>query len=154
MIHIACIEGDKESQFTFEEIAAVLRARGFENQLRLYTSPAQALEQIPLERPEIVFVDVRLYDGRKQVGLDLTRALRNHPLCRRTALVGMAEYPTPADQTAALMAGCHEFMAKPVRYQAVEDAIIRLVIRGEGPGSPPPPPQTPPQPDRPATPPQ
>jgi CheY-like chemotaxis protein len=133
MIHIAYIESDKHSLFTFEQIAVVLRARGFDNQLHVFSAPDQALEMIPLERPDIVFLDLRTYEGRRQVGLDLARALRNHPLCKRTAVVGMAEYAMPADRTAALSAGCHDFLPKPARYQAIEEIIIQLVLQPAAP---------------------
>lgn len=125
MIHIACIETDPQSRFTFEQIAILLRARGFDNQLRFYPSPQDALEIIPRERPDFVFLDSRARGNLKPAGLDLARALRQHPLCQNVVIVGMAEYAMPADCSAALAAGCHDFVPKPVRYQAVEDVITR-----------------------------
>lgn len=126
MLYIAYVENDERSRFTFEQIAVLLRARGFNNEVRYYASPEEALDKIPLERPDIVFIDMRLTNGHDTAGLELTRALRQHPLCRRTALVGMAEYAMPADRTAALAAGCDDFLAKPVRYQAVEEIVVEM----------------------------
>lgn len=120
-MYIAYIENDEQSRFAFEQIAVLLRASGFEHELCFWPSPGEALAQIPHERPDIIFVDVWL------AGLDLIRDLRQHPLCKRTVIVGLAAYPMPADRTAALAAGCDEFLAKPVRYQAVEDAISTLL---------------------------
>ncbi len=127
MIHIAYIEGDKRSQFTFEQIAQVLKAKGYDNQLQVYSQPEQALECIPLERPDIIFLDMRTTTGRKPAGLDLARALRQHPLTRNTFLVAMTDYAMPADRSAALSAGCHEFLSKPLRYQSVEEVITHLL---------------------------
>ena len=129
MLHIAYIESDRHRQFTFEQIAVLLRANGFDNQLRFYPDPATAIEQLPVDRPDIVFVDVRARTERRPSGLDLVRALRQHPLCKGTLIVGMAEYAMPADRNAALAAGCNGFVPKPVRYQAVEDAIQQQITR-------------------------
>jgi CheY-like chemotaxis protein len=127
MIHIAYVESDKHSRFTFEQITVVLRARGVENQLHFYDTPEEALQVIPSERPDIVFLDIRTHNGHHPAGLDLARMLRQHPLCRNMAIVAMAEYAMPADRTAALAAGCNDFLSKPMRYQAVEEAIVHLV---------------------------
>ncbi len=128
MFYIAYIEGDPQSQFHFEQIAVLLRARGFDNELSVYTSPDDACEKIPYERPDIVFIDLRTHTGRNTAGLELARTLRQHPLCKTTIIVGMADYAMPADSTAALASGCHVFIAKPARYQAVEDVITRQVL--------------------------
>jgi CheY-like chemotaxis protein len=125
MIHIACIEPDPQSRFTFEQIAVLLRASGYPNTLRFYLSAQEALDSIPRERPDYVFLDSRLRSPGKPSGLDLVRTLRQHPLCRGIVLVGMAEYAMPADSSAALAAGCHDFVPKPLRYQSVEDVIAR-----------------------------
>jgi len=125
MIHMAYVENDRRSQFTFEQIAVLLRARGFTVELRIYSDPDEALRHIPAERPDIIFLDIRPYGARKGSGLDLARAFRQHPLCRNTVIVGTADYAMPADRKAALLAGCHDFVPKPVRYQAVEDIIVQ-----------------------------
>jgi len=125
MIRIACIESDRRSQFMFEQITVLLRARGFNTELYIYPDPEEALRHIPVERPDFVFLDVRPHNSRKRSGLDLAHTFRQHPLCRNTVIVGMADYAMPADRTAALMAGCHDFVPKPVRYQTIEDIIVQ-----------------------------
>lgn len=128
MLHVAYIENDKHSLFTFEQIMIVLRARGVDNSLYVYTSTEEALKNIPLQRPDIIFLDLRINNGRKPSALDLVRTLREHPLCKKTILVAMADYAMPADRSTALAAGCHEFLAKPVRYQSIEETITHLVL--------------------------
>lgn len=124
-IHIAYVENNPDRQFTFEQIGVVLRAKGIENLLLTYTAQHDALESLPAERPDIVFVNLRMRTGRHTAGLDLVRALRRHPLCREMVIVGMAEYAMPADRSAALAAGCDDFVSLPARYQDVEDVILR-----------------------------
>lgn len=129
MFHIAYIESDRYCQSAFEQITVELRAQGFDSELHLYHSPAEALSQLPLERPDIVFLDVRARTERKPSGLDLVRALRQHPLCKRTVIIGMAEQAQPADRNAALAAGCNDFVPKPISYQIVEDVIQRQLLQ-------------------------
>jgi hypothetical protein len=59
MLHIAYIESNLHYQFTFEQITVLLRARGYDNELAFYPDPEAAWPQLPLQRPEIVFLDVR-----------------------------------------------------------------------------------------------
>jgi CheY-like chemotaxis protein len=129
MLHIAYIESDRHRQFTFEQIAVLLRANGFDNRLSFYSNPTAAIDHLPGTCLDIVFVDVRARTERRPSGLDLVRTLRHHPICRDVIIVGMAEYAMPADRNAALAAGCNDFLPKPVRYQAVEDVIYQHVGR-------------------------
>jgi CheY-like chemotaxis protein len=129
MLHIAYIESNPHYQFTFEQITVLLRARGYDNELAFYADPEAALAQLPLQRPEIVFLDVRHRTERRPSGLDLVRALRRHPLCQKMTIVGMADYAMPADRNAALAAGCSDFVPKPLRYQAIEDIVTQHVLQ-------------------------
>jgi CheY-like chemotaxis protein len=124
MFHIGYIENDPARQFAFEQIAVLLRARGFDNDLQIYPHLAQAFDQIPQDRPDVVFVDVHAQTEHRPAGLDLVRALRQHPLCQKTTIIGLADYAMPADRRAALAAGCNDFLPRPLRYQAVEDVIL------------------------------
>jgi CheY-like chemotaxis protein len=124
-IHIACVENDPGPQFTFEQIAVLLTARGINNTLQFYDSRSAAINSLPAERPDIVFINLRMRTGRHSGGLDIVRALRQHPLCDNMVLVGMAEYAMPGDRAAAISGGCQDFVALPIRYQDVEDVILR-----------------------------
>jgi CheY-like chemotaxis protein len=124
-IHIACIENDPSRQFTFEQIAVLLKARGIDNALQFYDSLLAAINNLPAERSDIVFINLRMRTGRHFAGLDIVRALRQHPLCENMVPVGMAEYAMPGDRAAAISGGCQDFVALPIRYQDVEDVILR-----------------------------
>jgi CheY-like chemotaxis protein len=125
-IHIAYVENDQLHQFTFEQIATVLKAGGIDNTLHIYPTQLAAINHLPYERPDIVFVNLRMRNGRHTAGLDIVRALRHHPLCQTTAIIGMAEYAVPVDNAAALAAGCHGFVPLPARLQEVKNVILSL----------------------------
>jgi CheY-like chemotaxis protein len=124
-IHIACIENDPNRQFMFEQMAVLLKARGIENALQFYDSWLAAINNLPAERPDVVFINLRMRAGRHTAGLDIVRTLRQHPLCESMVLVGMAEYAMPGDRSAAISGGCQDFVSLPARYQEVEDVILR-----------------------------
>lgn len=125
-IHIAYVENDSHRQFTFEQMTVLLRARGIDNILQLYDTQQAAINDLPYERPDIVFVNLRMRNGRRHTaGLDIVRALGCHPLCNTTVIIGMAEYAMPVDRSAAVAAGCHDFVPLPARFQEIEDVIVR-----------------------------
>lgn len=122
MLYIAFVATDKHTLFAFEQISVLLRAQGIYNTVRAYTSVSDALEQIPGERPDLVFIDLRL-SASSRTALDVIRTLRQHPLCKKSIFVGIADYATPNDRSVALGAGCNLFLPKPLRYKDVEDLI-------------------------------
>jgi CheY-like chemotaxis protein len=126
-IHIAYVDNNQLHQFTFEQIVTRLKTRGIDNILHVYNTQQAAINHLPYERPDIVFVNLRMRNGRHTAGLDIVRALNHHPLCRKTAIIGMAEYAIPADHAAALAAGCQGFVPLPVGFQQVANVILPLV---------------------------
>ncbi len=133
MIKIAYVEDEARNHFTFEQYAILLRAHGVENALSIYTTGEEALQTIPDDLPDIIFMDVRLPGI---TGLDVTRQLRLQEKLKTLPIIALTAYAMPADRQAALDAGCDDFLAKPVRYQAVEDVIRRYVpIPSESPES-------------------
>jgi two-component system cell cycle response regulator DivK len=124
VIKIAYVEDEARNHFTFEQYAILLRAHGVENALSIYTTGEEALVAIPGNVPDIIFMDVRLPGI---TGLDVTRQLRLQEKLKALPIIALTAYAMPADRQAALDAGCDDFLAKPVRYQAVEDVIRRYV---------------------------
>ena len=130
MIKIVYVEDETRNHFTFEQYTILLRAHGIENSLVIYTTGEEALQAIPGAIPDIIFMDVRLPGI---TGLDVTRQLRLQDTLKSLPIIALTAYAMPADRQAALAAGCDDFLAKPVRYQAVEDVIRRyLLARTEG----------------------
>ena len=125
MIHIACLAQDAPSRLAFDHFSILLRANGYDNTMSFYTTPQDALETMPLERPDMLFFDMRIPGGMQPGGLELVRILRRHPLLCKTTFIAMVEYPMPADETAARAAGCDGLLSKPARYQRVEEFVAQ-----------------------------
>jgi two-component system cell cycle response regulator DivK len=124
VIKIAYVEDEARNHFTFEQYTILLKAHGIENALSIYPTGEDALKVIPTNIPDIIFMDVRLPGI---TGLDVTRQLRTQENLKTLPIIALTAYAMPADRQAALDAGCDDFLAKPVRYQAVEDVIRRHV---------------------------
>jgi two-component system, cell cycle response regulator DivK len=124
VIKIAYVEDEARNHFTFEQYTILLKAHGIENTLSIYMTGEDALKAIPDNIPDIIFMDVRLPGI---TGLDVTRQLRTQDKLKTLPIIALTAYAMPADRQAALDAGCDDFLAKPVRYQAVEDVIRRYV---------------------------
>ena|SRR5690242_4413231 len=124
LIKIAYVEDEARNHFTFEQYTILLKAHGVENSLSIYTTGEEALTAIPKDIPDIIFMDVRLPGI---TGLEVTRQLRQQDKLKELPIIALTAYAMPADRQAALDAGCNDFLAKPVRYQAVEDVIRRYV---------------------------
>ncbi|MBN1562346.1 MAG: hypothetical protein JXA10_00790 [Anaerolineae bacterium] len=129
-IHIAYVDNNQLHQFTFEQVVKVLKAGGIDNTLQIYDTQLTAINHLPYERPDIVFVNLRMRNGQHTAGLDIVRVLRTHPLCQTIVITGMADYAMPADHAAALAAGCHNFMPLPVRFPEVENIMLSLCASG------------------------
>jgi two-component system, cell cycle response regulator DivK len=125
VIKIAYVEDEARNHFTFEQYTILLRAHGIDNALSIYMTGEDALKAIPTDVPDIIFMDVRLPGI---TGLDVTRALRKDDKLKALPIIALTAYAMPADRQAALDAGCDDFLAKPVRYQAVEDIIRRYLV--------------------------
>ena len=124
MIKIAYVEDEARNHFTFEQYTTLLKAHGVDNSLVIYSTGEDALQAIPNAVPDIIFMDVRLPGI---TGLDVTRELRTQDKFKKLPIIALTAYAMPADRQAALDAGCDDFLAKPVRYQAVEELIRRYL---------------------------
>jgi two-component system cell cycle response regulator DivK len=124
VIKIAYVEDEARNHFTFEQYTILLKAHGVDNTLVIYPTGEDALQAIPNALPDIIFMDVRLPGI---TGLDVTRELRTQDKLKKLPIIALTAYEMPADRQAALDAGCDDFLAKPVRFQAVEELIRRYL---------------------------
>ena len=87
----------------------VLESFGFF--VREACSGLDALALAQVSRPRIVLLDIVLpeIDGRQ-----LARMLRADPVTRHAALLAVSASTAPEDRDSALIAGCDEFVSKPV----------------------------------------
>jgi two-component system KDP operon response regulator KdpE len=96
--------------------------------LREATTIAEARQILEHEPIDIILLDVQLPDG---LGLDLATEFRRggHD---DTAIVALTASVLPADQQAALDAGCDAFLAKPYPAATLVSIISELAIERRG----------------------
>ena len=83
---------------------------------------AQARALLAVRGVDIVLLDVQLPDG---LGLDLANELRSEGV-RRPAVLALTASVLPADQQAAIDAGCDAFLAKPFAASQLIRTLQRL----------------------------
>jgi CheY-like chemotaxis protein len=90
--------------------------------LREAATLAEARALLSSETFDVLLLDVHLPDG---LGLDLAAELRRGPP-GRPAILALTASVLPADQQAALDAGCDAFLAKPYPALELVSAVRRL----------------------------
>ena len=111
-------------------VRAIL-ARAGEPQLRdldlLEAGSLRAARMLLAEHAiDIVLLDVRLPDGN---GLELAAELMAHGEGERPKMIVMSASVLPAEQAAAIAAGCDAFLAKPFRSTQLTEALASLAER-------------------------
>jgi CheY-like chemotaxis protein len=76
--------------------------------------------------PAVVVTGVKL--AGPDDGLTLTRRLRAHEITRSVPVVMLTGYVFAADQEAAIVAGCTEFVAKPCLPDTLASVIGSIVV--------------------------
>jgi len=126
VIKITYVEDEVRNHFTFEQHTILLNAHGIENVLTIYSSGEEALIGIPVNIPDIIFMNVRL-PGLS--GLDVTQRLRANKALMKVPIIALTAYALPVDWQAALDAGCNDYLAKPIHYNAIEETIRRFLLQ-------------------------
>ena len=85
----------------------------------------EARRILDTETVDLLLLDVHLPDG---LGLDLAADLRREP-ADRPAIIALTASVLPADQQAALDAGCDAFLAKPYPATALVSLCSELATR-------------------------
>jgi two-component system, cell cycle response regulator DivK len=84
----------------------------------------QAVELARLEIPDLILMDLSL----PQVdGLSATRQIRAVPYLRNVPIVAVSAYDTPDFHREAAVAGCNEYVTKPIDFGLLESLIRRLL---------------------------
>lgn len=104
---------------------AILVPRGYD--LVVAETFTAARERLAAETFDLVLLDRHLPDGD---GLDIAREMRAHPERQTLPIVMVSASVLPADQQAAIEAGCDVFLPKPIRI----DSLLHEVTRLSGPG--------------------
>src|SRR5271169_1124172 len=87
----------------------VLSLAGYD--VRSVPDAAAALTAIPEFQPKLVLTDLRL-EGMD--GLALTRRIKEDPATRQTLVIAVTGCGSEEDRSAALSAGCDDFIVKPI----------------------------------------
>ena len=88
----------------------------------------EAREFLEDETPALVLLDRHLPDGD---GLDLIPEIRGSERLGEVPILLVSASVLPRDVQAALAAGAHGFLAKPVRVKPLVDEVRRLLETGE-----------------------
>lgn len=77
------------------------------------------------EAPDLILMDIQL-PGMD--GLAATAILKSDPGTADIPVIALTAMAMKQDQERALSAGCDAYIAKPLRYQQLYDAIDRLLV--------------------------
>ena len=99
-------------------VAAVLEQAG--HSVAASTSSAQALKEIPVQRPDCVITDVMMPE---MDGFELTRELRRRPDLAAMKIIVLSAKTYDFDRRRARELGADGFIAKPVR----QDDLLNLI---------------------------
>ena len=91
--------------------------------LQVARTGAQAIEQALRDPPELLLLDMNLGD---MSGLEVARALRDHPITRDILLVALSADALPEQIDAALSQGIAAYLTKPIDIGAVLDLLDEL----------------------------
>jgi two-component system cell cycle response regulator len=93
-----------------------------------FVDPLRALEQAFLHPPD-AFLARLMQPGQPIDSIELTRRLRSDTRTHRVGIVILTSHVDPASRTAALAAGCDEYLLLPALPCDVVDAVKRLTTR-------------------------
>jgi FixJ family two-component response regulator len=120
LVHV--VDDDKSLRTA---LLRLLDAAGFE--ARGYASTGDFLLQAPPDRPGCLVLDLRLPGGPS--GLDLQAALKGKGITLPVVfLTGHADVPT---SVRAMKAGAVDFLEKPIRREALFDALHRALAQDQ-----------------------
>ncbi|MEJ7808200.1 MAG: ATP-binding protein, partial [Telluria sp.] len=106
-LRIAIVDDNEDAATT---LALFLEASG--HQVCTFIAPANALERLPLFRPDVCLLDIGLPEMN---GFELARAIKSAPAIAAVRLVMMTAWGHRGDGAAARAAGVAAYLTKPVR---------------------------------------
>jgi two-component system cell cycle response regulator DivK len=87
----------------------------------------QGLEMAACEGVDLILMDMRL-PGMD--GLTATRLLKQNPATHRIPIIALTASAMKGDEERMRTAGCAGYVAKPIRYQVLLDAIQSALQQG------------------------
>lgn len=106
-----------------ELYAECLRFSGFDVSVR---NPDAALEHSRRQAPDAIVTRIR-QPGNAINGIELTRAIKTHPVTRDAVVIVITTSLAPHDRIAATNAGCDLYLVLPTDPQELVHHISRLL---------------------------
>ncbi|HYC45132.1 MAG TPA: ATP-binding protein [Burkholderiales bacterium] len=120
-LRILIIEDNADAR---ESLAALLRYDGHE--VAVADTGVRGIETAAAHAPHIALIDIGLPDVD---GYEVARRLRRDTATRHTRLIALTGYGTREDRRAALAAGFHEHLAKPVELDTLNALFSRFAAQ-------------------------
>lgn len=109
-----------------ELFAEMMRVSGF-RVLKTYSS-TPAISMIAKERPDVVILDIMMPDVS---GLEVLRFMRREPQLNKIPVIVVSAKSMPSDIREGLEAGATLYLAKPVGYLDLKQAVDQVMTRAE-----------------------
>ena len=90
------------------------------------TDGEQAVKVALAERPTIILMDLSL---PKLDGLAATREIRRHKGFRRVPILAISAHDGDESRSAALAAGCNEYMTKPIDFDRLTTLVHQYLSK-------------------------
>ena len=95
----------------------------------LMSDPVQGLEQIKIDKPDMVVLDVMM---PKMSGHDLTREVRKDKNLAELPILVLTARSQEVDRATALKSGANEYLSKPVTSQELIERVDSLLAQNDG----------------------
>jgi two-component system, cell cycle response regulator DivK len=79
--------------------------------LQIAADGIQALERVRREQPDLILMDMAL---PLLNGWDATRQIKSDPATQHIPVIGVSSHAMPEDEERARLAGCDEYLTKPL----------------------------------------
>lgn len=114
---VLVVEDDEELRRTIVE---VLERNQFE--IRYACDGVEALEKVQAERPDLVLLDVNM---PRMNGMECLKRIKEHDAS--IIVIIMTAYSTIEDAVKAVKDGAYNYLAKPIKHQAIVEMVQRAL---------------------------
>ena len=113
----------EDNQVNVRLLLAMLKGKNITD-IQVAEDANQAFEALQTGAFDLIFMDIQL---PWTDGLQLTTAIRDHPLVRDSRIIAVTAFSTPEDRRKSNAAGCDAFVPKPVRreelYRVIDEQL-------------------------------
>lgn len=113
-----------DNALNIELVMFVLSDDGFT--VACATDAADALQQIPVFRPELILMDIQMPGVD---GMELTHRLKADPATRHIVIVAFTAYAMKGDEARLLAGGCDGYFSKPIDVASFAATVRNFIIR-------------------------